>query len=94
MPCPTESLELYAVNMQFYNCYMLLFDFVDLNRYEFIKSLDVAMEWIDVELERFHGMLHIPAERRIGAYVDLKRRLANLKSTRDSCVGRMFRPPI
>lgn len=76
--------------MQFYNCYMLLFDFVDLNRYEFIKSLDVAMEWIDVELERFRGMLHIPAERRIGAYADLKRRLANLKRTRDSCVGRMF----
>ena len=84
-------LELYAINLQFYNCYMFLFDFVDMNNYEIVAKLDSVIEWIDSELEKFNQLHHIPYSKRVSAYQDLKNRLLNIKRTRDSCVKRMSR---
>jgi len=82
-------LELYAINLQFYNCYMFLFDFVDKHDYEALTKLDGIMEWIDAELEKFNQLHYIPHSKRVCAYQDLKNRLLNIKRTRDSCMRRM-----
>ena len=81
-------LELYAINLQFYNCYMFLFDFVDKHDYEAVTKLDGLLEWIDTELEKFNQLHHIPYSKRVCAYKDLKNRLLNIKRKKDSCVRR------